>query len=84
MREVWRDVANGSGFAFYVEQRDVAFGRGIELEDLRDVETVLEGLPYLRRQTVAAGQMDAMAGVMPGGGRVQCAPGYAWPESGLT
>ena len=42
--------------AVEIEQRDVAFGRGVELDDLRDVEAPLELRPDVGPQAVAAGK----------------------------
>jgi hypothetical protein len=60
MREVAGYVADGSALALNVEQRHAAFGGGIKLEDLRNAEAILECVPNLRRQSIAAGQADAM------------------------
>src|SRR5262249_39038039 len=38
MGEERRDAADGAGLALVVEQRDVAFGRGVELEDAQNPE----------------------------------------------
>jgi hypothetical protein len=41
MREVRRDAADGAAFAFDVEQREAAFGGGIELDNPRNLEPAL-------------------------------------------
>ncbi len=51
-----RHAADGADFAFDVVERDVAFGRGVKLQDLRDGEPVLEFLPNVGAQPVAAAQ----------------------------
>ena len=54
------DMTNRSALAFDIEQRDATFGSGIELEDLRNLEALLEVVPHFRSQPVAAGHPDAM------------------------
>ena len=45
-KEGW-DPADGTGFAFAVVQRDVAFSGGVELQDLRDADrAILYRLKY--------------------------------------
>src|SRR5262249_20754330 len=54
--------------AVEIEQRDVAFGRAVELDDLRDAEATLELRPDIGAQAVAAGQaqvMLALIGIRP-------------------
>ncbi len=48
--------ADRTGLFLDVEQSDVAFGRGIELEDLRNAEALLERRPDVRPQPVAAAE----------------------------
>ena len=60
MGDVAGDVADGAALSLDVEERDAAFGGGIELEDLRNAEAVLEGVPDFGGETVAAGEADAM------------------------
>src|SRR5262249_59143569 len=52
------------------EQRDVAFGRGIELDDLRNLEPPLELWPHVGAQTVAARQAQMMLPLFRTGRRV--------------
>src|SRR5580704_19213314 len=47
-------AADGADFAFDIVERDVAFSRGVEFQDLRDSEPVLEFLPNIGTQPVAA------------------------------
>ena len=58
MREKRRDAADGARFAVDVEQRHVALGRGVELQDLRNPEALLEVAPDVGPQAVAAGHPD--------------------------
>src|ERR1700722_12621618 len=55
MRQVRRNVADGSAFALNVEQRDATFGGGIKLKNLRNGKTVFESVPHFGRQPVATG-----------------------------
>src|SRR5579863_7193114 len=55
-----RDAANGAHLALAVVEREVALGGGVVLEDLRDVEALLEGLPDFWTQPVAAREPQAM------------------------
>ena len=54
MREERRHAADGAGLALDIVQRDVAFGRRIELKDARYAEARLEFLPDVGAQSVAA------------------------------
>ena len=56
-----RQPADRAFLALEIEQRDVAFGRGIEFDDLRDLEPLLEFRPDVGPQPVAAGQAQADA-----------------------
>src|SRR3984957_21163308 len=60
MRQVRRNVANGSALALNVEQRDATFGGGIKLKNLRNRKTVFESVPHFGRQPVATGHPDTM------------------------
>src|SRR5215467_7186774 len=60
MREERRHPADGADLAVDVVKREVAFRRGVEFEDARDGEALLERLPYVRPQPVAASEAQAM------------------------
>src|SRR5262249_52904776 len=60
--------------AVEIEQRDIAFGRGIELDDLRDLEAPLELRPHVRPQAVAAGQAQVVRALLRVGRRVDEVP----------
>jgi hypothetical protein len=60
MRKKRRNTANGTRFAFAVVQRNIAFGCGVKLEDLRDTKTALKLAPYVGPQAVAAAKPDPM------------------------
>ena len=60
MGEERRHAADGADFAFDIVERNVALGRRIELQDLRDGEPVLEFLPDVGAQPVAAAQAKPM------------------------
>ena len=49
MRQQRRDPADRAGLSFDVEQRKIAFRRGVEFEDLRNRETRLRTPPRCRR-----------------------------------
>src|SRR5271154_3193669 len=53
---------DGTGLFFAIVQRDVALGRGIELENVRDVETAFKCVPHFELESVAAAQSDFMIG----------------------
>ena len=57
MREERRNAADRAGLAFGVVEREVAFGRRIEFQNLRDAEPALEILPDVRPQAVAAASL---------------------------
>ena len=59
-RQERRDAADGARLAFGIVEREVAFGRSIEFEDLRNLEAVLERAPDVGPQAVAAGDPDLM------------------------
>src|SRR2546426_1773626 len=52
MRQKWGNPANGGGLAVDIEERDVALGRRVELEDSRNAEPTLEGGPDVRPEPV--------------------------------
>ena len=56
MRQQRRDPADRAGFSFDVEQRKIAFRRGVEFEDMRNREPLGERLPDVAAQSVADGQ----------------------------
>jgi hypothetical protein len=60
MCEITRNVADGTALSLHVEQRNVAFGRGVELEDLRNAEAVFEGIPDIGSQSIPARKADTM------------------------
>src|SRR4029077_7607933 len=49
-------TTDGAFLAVEIKQRDIAFGRGIELDDLRNPETPLEFRPDIGPEPVAAGE----------------------------
>ena len=55
-----RQPADGAFLALEIEQRNIAFGRGVELDDLRDLEAPLEFRPDIGAQPVAAGEAKMM------------------------
>src|SRR5579859_7303140 len=54
MREIGRNAADGAGFAFDIEQRDVAFGGGVKLQYPRNAEPGFESVPNIRPEPVPA------------------------------
>ena len=56
MRDPPRQAADRALLVLEVEQRHVAFGGGVELDDLRNLEAALERPPDLGPQPVAAGE----------------------------
>ena len=48
VRQERRNAADRAGLAFGIVEREIAFGRGIEFEDLRNPEAVLERRPTRR------------------------------------
>src|SRR5262252_97037 len=60
MRQERWNAPDGAGLALVVEQRDVALGRRVELENLWNAETVLEIGPDVTAQAVAAGESQPM------------------------
>src|SRR5262249_34182044 len=71
VRQIGGDVADGSGLALHVEQRDAPLRGRVKLEDLRDAEALLERLPHTGRQAVATGQPKVVRGLVRRGGAVQ-------------
>ena len=63
MREIGRNMPDGSALPLDVEQGDAALGGGVELEDLRDAESIFERVPDFRGEAVATGQADAVLGL---------------------
>src|SRR5262249_23239360 len=51
-----RQAADRALLALEVEQRDVAFGRGVELDDVRNPKALFELRPDVGPQAVAAGE----------------------------
>src|SRR5262249_49795699 len=62
--------ADGTHLALEIEQRDIAFGRAVELDDPRDVEAVLELQPDIGAQAVAAGETHPVCVLQRAGWRV--------------
>ena len=56
MRQQRRNPADRAGLSFDIEQRKIAFRRGIEFEDMRNREPLRERLPDVAAQSVAEGQ----------------------------
>src|SRR5204863_8388091 len=54
VREERRDAPDRAWLALHVEQRHVALGRRVELENLRNPETIQELDPHVRPQAIAA------------------------------
>src|SRR5262249_36610220 len=54
--QIGGNVADGSGLALHVEQRDASLRGSVKLEDLRDAEALLERLPHVGREAVATSQ----------------------------
>ena len=55
-----RDAADGAGAAFDIVEREIAFGGGIEFQDLWDGEAVLEDFPHIARQPIADRQAQSV------------------------
>src|SRR5439155_14311330 len=64
MREKRWDAADGTGLALDIEERDVTFGRGVELEDLGNAEPALEVAPDVGPKPIAAAHPDPMLRLM--------------------
>ena len=58
------------GAALAVVQGEIAFGRCVVLENPRDPEALLESLPHLGPQAVAAGDAQGMRGLDLLAGRI--------------
>ena len=71
MREQRRNPADRAGFALDIVEREIAFGRGVEFEDLRYRKARLEGFPDIAAQAVAAGEPEPMARFIFGRRRAQ-------------
>src|SRR6516162_8486317 len=56
MGEQRRNPADRAGPALDIEQREIALGRSIEFEYLRDCKARCEGLPDIAAQPVADGE----------------------------
>ena len=56
MGEEGGNAADGADLALEVEQRHIALGRGVEFQDARNAEALLEFLPDVGAQAVAAAQ----------------------------
>ena len=64
MGEKGWDAANRAGFALEIEERDVALGRGVELENPGNAETVLEVVPDVGPQPVTAAHPEPVPGLV--------------------
>src|SRR6266849_841178 len=53
--------ADRSGLAVRIVKREVAFRRGVEFQDPRNLESVFETVPHVRPQAVAATQPDPVS-----------------------
>src|ERR1700722_4260041 len=60
MRQKRRDSADGARLAFDIVEREIALGRRIKLQDLRDRKPRLKFLPDIAAQAVAAGKPQPM------------------------
>src|SRR5713226_2579294 len=63
MRQEGGNVPDRARLALDIEQRNVAFGRSVEFQDLRDAEPGLELVPYVRLQPVTAAKPDSVLGL---------------------
>src|SRR5439155_25885473 len=63
VREEQRNPPDRPRLAFDVDQGYVAFGRGVELQNLRNLKAALEGVPHIGPQPVAATQSDVVLGL---------------------
>ena len=61
VRHVPGDAADGAGLALEIEHRHVAFGGGVEFQDLRNMKARLEFLPDVGPQAVAADEAQFVA-----------------------
>src|SRR5580658_7089098 len=53
VRQIGRDVADGSRLALHVKERETSLRGRVKLENLRDAKTLLELLPHAGREAVA-------------------------------
>src|SRR5262249_24462370 len=60
VREERWNTPDCSRFSLDVDQGHVAFGRGVELQNLRNLKAALEGVPHLGPQPVSATQSDVV------------------------
>src|SRR5205814_5802286 len=58
------NVADGSGLALHVEQREASLRGSVKLEDLWDAEALLELLPHAGREAVATSEPKAVRGLV--------------------
>src|SRR5205814_3855849 len=71
VRQKCGDAADGGGVTIDIEERDVAFGRCVELQNSRNAEPALEGGPDVRPEPVAAGEPDAVRRLVANGRGLQ-------------
>ena len=64
-----RLTADRTDLAFDVVERQVAFGGGVKLENLRHAETLCEGGPHVGGKSIAEGKTQAMAPLVGRGRR---------------
>ena len=64
VRQIRGNVADGSGLALHVEQREASLRGSVKLEDLRDAEALLERLPHAGREAVATSEPKAVRGLV--------------------
>src|SRR5208283_3135084 len=63
MRQEDRHTANGANAAFDVVQREITLGRSVKLENPGNLESLLETLPDIGSEAIAATQAQFMAAV---------------------
>src|SRR5262249_26870620 len=62
--EEGRNAADRAGLSFYVVERHVAFGGGVEFQDARNDKAALKFLPDIGRQSIAAAKPQAMGAIV--------------------
>ena len=71
MRQQRRNAADRARLALDIVEREIAFGRRVEFQDLRNGKARLERFPDVAAQAVAAGEPQPMAGFEFGRRRLQ-------------
>src|SRR5262249_17557518 len=64
VRDEPRNAADGAFLAVKIKRRNVAFGRAVTLDDLRNTEAALELRPDFGTQAVAAGQAQLVLALL--------------------